>query len=34
MLAITEFFYQNWFVNEYATKQKAKIPQSRHDGVF
>ena len=30
MLAHIEFFYQNQFINEYARKTKAKIPESRN----
>ena len=36
MLALIEFFYQDQFINEYATKKKAKIPfpLSQSPGVF
>ena len=34
MLAFTNFFfYQNWFINESAKKEKAKISESRSHEV-
>ena len=33
MLAFIEFVYQNWFINKYARKEKAKIMEPRSPRV-